>query len=49
MLFRSAPEFVALVDAVLMYRAVDAAPIDPAGVVGKYLTGLVRRKPTAAR
>ena len=45
-----APEFVALVDAVLMYRAVDAAPIDPAGVVETYLTGLlVRRKPTAAR
>lgn len=46
---KKAPEFVALVDAVLMYRAVDAAPIDPAGVVGTYLTGLVRRKPTAAR
>jgi len=46
----TAPEFVALVDAVLMYRAVDAAPIDPAGVVETYLTGLlVRRKPTAAR
>ena len=46
----TAPEFVALVDAVLMYRAVDAAPIDPAGVVATYLTGLlVRRKPTAAR
>lgn len=43
-----APEFVALVDAVLMYRAVDAAPIDPAGVVETYLDGLVRRKPTAA-
>ncbi len=46
---KKAPEFVALVDAVLMYRAVDAAPIDPAGVVGTYLTGLVRQKPTAAR
>ena len=46
----TAPEFVALVDAVLMYRAVDAAPIDPAGVVETYLTGLlVRQKPTATR
>jgi hypothetical protein len=45
----TAPEFVALVDAVLMYRAMDAAPIDPAGVVETYLDGLVRRKPTAAR
>ena len=45
----TAPEFVALVDAVLMYRAVDAAPIDPAGVVETSLDGLVRRKPTAAR
>ena len=46
----TAPEFVALVDAVLMYRAVEAAPIDPVGVVETYLTGLlVRQKPTAAR
>ena len=45
-----APEFVALVDAVLMYRAVEAAPIDPVGVVETYLTGLlVRQKPTATR
>ena len=46
----TAPEFVALVDAVLMYRAVEAAPIDPVGVVETYLTGLlVRQKPTATR
>ena len=46
----TAPKFVALVDAVLMYRAVEAAPIDPAGVVETYLAGLlVRRKPTATR
>ena len=46
----TASEFVALVDAVLMYRAVEAAPIDPVGVVETYLTGLlVRQKPTATR
>jgi len=46
----TAPEFVALVDAVLMYRAVEAAPIDPVGVVETYLTGLlVKQKPTATR
>ena len=46
----TAPEFVALIDAVLMYRAVEAAPINPVGVVETYLTGLlVRQKPTATR
>ena len=46
----TASEFVALVDAVLMYRAVEAAPIDPVGVVETDLTGrLVRQKPTATR
>ena len=46
----TASEFVVLVDAVLMYRAVEAAPIDPVGVVETYLTGLlVRQKPTATR
>ena len=46
----TASEFVALVDAVLMYRAVVAAPIDPFGVFETYLTGLlVRQKPTATR
>ena len=46
----TASEFVALVDAVLIYRAVEAAPIDPVGVVETYLTGLlVRQKPTATR
>ena len=46
----TAPEFVALVDAVLMYRAVEAVPIDPVGGVETYLTGrLVRQKPTATR
>ena len=46
----TASEFVALVDAVLMYRAVEAAPIDPVGGVETSLTGLlVRQKPTATR
>ena len=45
----AAPGFVALVDAVLMYRAVDAAPIDPAEVVETYLTGLVRQTPREDR
>ena len=45
----TAPGFVALVDAVLMYRAVEAAPIDPAEVVATYLRGLVKRTPMADR
>lgn len=35
-----APELVALIDALLMYQAVDAAPLDAARLVGTYLTGL---------
>lgn len=42
------PEFVTLVNAALMYRVTDTAPIDPTGVVETYLGGPVRRKPTVA-
>ena len=37
-----APELVALVDALLMYQAVDAAPLDIAHIVHAYLGGLKR-------
>lgn len=39
---RQATELVALVDALLMYQAVDAAPVDGARVVRTYLAGLTR-------
>lgn len=35
-----APELVALVDALLMYQSVDAAPMDPARIIRTYLDGL---------
>lgn len=40
-----APELVALVDALLMYQAVDAAPIDIVRITNTYLTGLVAKMP----
>lgn len=40
-----APELVALVDALLMYQAVDAAPIDIVRITHTYFTGLVAKAP----
>lgn len=40
-----AAELVALVDALLMYQAVDAAPIDIVRITNTYFTGLVARTP----
>lgn len=40
-----APELVGLVDALLMYQAVDAAPIDIMRITNTYFTGLVAKIP----
>jgi AcrR family transcriptional regulator len=38
-----APDFVGLVDALLMYRTAQAAPLDAARVLRAYLSGLLRQ------